>query len=78
MWSTPEEKLAQVGLEELVAISTWVSDHTHWANLERQASHLEVSCAAKGYRVQKVVKEIDSEVNDNRVRVPGLARSISA
>jgi predicted site-specific integrase-resolvase len=76
--STLEEKQAQVWPDKLVAISTRVSDQAHQANPERQARSLEDYFAAKGYRVQKVVKEIDSEVNDNRVRVPGLARAISA
>ena len=54
--------------EGLVAIYTRVSSHEHRANLERQARRLEDSCAAKGYRVQKVVKEIGSGVNDNRAK----------
>jgi predicted site-specific integrase-resolvase len=36
--------------------------------MQRQARRLEDSCAAKDYRVQKVVKEIDSGVHDKRVR----------
>jgi putative resolvase len=58
--------------DELVAIYTRVSDHAHRANLERQAQHLEDYCAAKGYRIQKVVKEIGSGVNDNRAKFLAL------
>ena len=58
--------------EGLVAIYTRVSSHEHRANLERQARRLEDYCAAKGYRVQKVVKEIGSGVNDNRTKLLAL------
>jgi predicted site-specific integrase-resolvase len=56
----------------LVAIYTRVSSHEHRANLERQAIRLEDYCAAKGYRVHKVVKEIGSGVNDNRAKFLAL------
>jgi putative resolvase len=46
--------------DELVAIYTRVSDHAHRANLERRARRLEDDCVAKGYRVYRVGKEIDS------------------
>jgi putative resolvase len=59
----PEEKP-----EELVAVYARVSSHEHRAHLERQAKRLEDYCAAKGYRVQKVVKEVGSGVNDNRAK----------
>src|SRR5439155_25075613 len=58
--------------EGLVAIYTRVSSHEHRANLERQARRLEDYCAAKGYRVQKVVKETGSGVNDNRAKFLAL------
>ena len=41
-----------------VAIYTRVSSHEHQANLDRQAERLVAYCAAKGYQVNKVVKEI--------------------
>ena len=56
----------------LVAIYALVSSHEHRANLERQARRLEDYCAAKGYRVYKVVKEIGSGVNDNRAKFLAL------
>jgi len=40
--------------------------------LERQAERLEDYCAAKGYQVSKVVKEIGSGVNDNRAKFLAL------
>lgn len=58
--------------EELVAIYTRVCSHEHRANLERQARRLEDYCAAKGYRVHSVVKEIGSGVNDNRAKFLAL------
>jgi putative resolvase len=56
----------------LVAIYARVSSHEHRANLERQASRLEDYCAAKGYQVHKVVKEIGSGVNDHRAKFLAL------
>jgi predicted site-specific integrase-resolvase len=69
---TEGEKQAESRPEELVAIYTRVSDHAHRANLERQAQRLEDYCAAKGYRVYRVVKEIGSGVNDNRAKFLAL------
>lgn len=57
---------------EQVAIYARVSAHEHRANLERQAERLEDYCAAKGYQVSKVVKEIGSGVNDNRAKFLAL------
>lgn len=57
---------------EQVAIYARVSFHEHRANLERQAERLEDYCAAKGYQVSKVVKEIGSGVNDNRAKFLAL------
>ncbi len=49
-----------------VAIYTRVSSHEMRENLNRQAERLADYCAAKGWQVQKVVKEVGSGVNDNR------------
>lgn len=57
---------------ELTAIYARVPSHEHRANLERQAQRLEDYRAAKGYRVQKVVKEICSGVNDIRAKFLAL------
>jgi putative resolvase len=69
---TEGENTSETKPEGLVAIYTRVSSHEHRANLERQARRLEDYCAAKGYRVQKVVKEIGSGVNDNRAKFLAL------
>ncbi len=55
-----------------VAIYTRVSSHEHQANLDRQAERLLAYCAAKGYQVNKVVKEIASGVNDSRPKLLSL------
>jgi putative resolvase len=55
-----------------VVIYARVSSHEHRANLERQTERLEDYCAAKGYQVSKVVKEIGSGVNDNRAKFLAL------
>jgi len=55
-----------------VAIYARVSSHEHRTNLERQAERLETYCAAKGYQISKVVKEIGSGVNDTRAKFLAL------
>src|SRR3989442_15662905 len=55
-----------------VVIYARVSSPEHRANLERQAERLEDYCAASGYQVSKVVKEIGSGVNDNRAKFLAL------
>lgn len=49
-----------------VAIYARVSSHEMKDNLQRQADRLVDYCAAKGWPVSKVVKEIGSGVNDSR------------
>ena len=49
-----------------VAIYARVSSREHQANLDRQAERLTAYCAARGYQVVKVVKDIASGVNDSR------------
>ncbi len=51
-----------------------MSSHDHRANLDRQAERLEDYCAAKGYQVSRVVKEIGSGVNDNRAKFLALLK----
>jgi putative resolvase len=57
---------------ERVAIYARVSSHEHAANLERQAERLDSYCAAKGYQVSRMVKEIASGVNDSRPKFLSL------
>ncbi|MBA3532370.1 MAG: IS607 family transposase [Ardenticatenales bacterium] len=49
-----------------VAVYARVSSHEMKENLERQAQRLTDYCAAKGWQVHRVVKEIGSGVNDTR------------
>jgi putative resolvase len=55
--------------DEKVAIYTRVSAAENKDNLEAQAKRLTDYCAAKGYRVAQVVKEIGSGVNDTRPKL---------
>ena len=52
-----------------VAIYTRVSAAENKDNLDGQARRLQDYCAAKGYRVAQVVKEIGSGVNDTRPKL---------
>jgi putative resolvase len=49
-----------------VAVYARVSSHEMKENLERQAARLTDYCAAKGWQVHRIVKEIGSGVNDTR------------
>ena len=67
-----QEPKAETAQAQRVAIYARVSSHEHQANLDRQAERLLSYCAAKGYRVSKVVKEIASGVNDSRPKLLAL------
>ncbi|HLW01851.1 MAG TPA: IS607 family transposase [Ktedonobacterales bacterium] len=69
---TEGERPPEEGKPKRVAIYARVSSHEHQANLDRQADRLIAYCAAKGYQVQKVVKEIASGVNDSRPKLLAL------
>jgi len=56
-------------LEKRVAIYTRVSASENKDNLETQAKRLLDYCAAKGYQVAAIVKEIGSGVNDTRPKL---------
>ena len=58
--------------EEKVAIYTRVSASSNLDNLEAQAKRLRDYCAAKGYQVSAIVKEIGSGVNDTRPKLMKL------
>jgi predicted site-specific integrase-resolvase len=66
------EPTAQAARAQRVAIYARVSSPEQQANLDRQAEQLLSYCAAKGYQVSKVVKEIASGVNDSRPKLLGL------
>lgn len=55
-----------------VAIYARVSSSENKSNLDSQASRLTSYCAAKGYQVVRVVKEIGSGVNDQRPKLISL------
>ena len=57
-----------------VAIYARVSSHEQQEHLERQAERLQDYCAAKGYQLSAVVKEIASGVNDSRPKFLALLR----
>ena len=55
-----------------VAIYARVSSAENKGNLESQAERLAAYCAARGYQVAKLVKEVGSGVNDARPRLLAL------
>lgn len=55
-----------------VAIYTRVSSVENRSNLESQAERLAAYCAARGYQVARVVKEVGSGVNDARPKLLAL------
>jgi len=57
---------------EKVAIYARVSSPEHREHLERQAARLADYCAARGYQVAKLVKEVGSGVNDARPQLLAL------
>jgi predicted site-specific integrase-resolvase len=58
--------VAHLPTAERVAVYARVSAAENRPNRESQAERLVAFCAAKGYQVQQVVKEVDSGVNDSR------------
>lgn len=58
--------------EQRVAIYCRVSSSENKSNLERQKERLLSYCAAKGYKVDKVVCEVGSGLNDNRKKLESL------
>lgn len=68
----PTESPSSPPVEQKIAIYTRVSAAENKSNLETQAGRLQDYCAAKGWRVNQVVKEIGSGVNDNRPKLMKL------
>jgi predicted site-specific integrase-resolvase len=62
---------------EKVAIYARVSSSEHKSNLETQADRLAAYCAAKGWQVQMVIKEVGSGVNDSRDKLLKLLADTS-
>jgi putative resolvase len=62
---------APAGLQ-CVAIYARVSSAEHQSNLDSQAEQLTAYCAARGYQVAQVVKEVGSGINDSRPKLLAL------
>jgi predicted site-specific integrase-resolvase len=73
---TESERAPAVRLET-VAIYARVSSPEHREHLERQAARLADYCAARGYQVAQVVKEVASSVNDSRPKLLVLLKDTS-
>jgi predicted site-specific integrase-resolvase len=58
--------------ENKVAIYSRVSSSENKNNLDKQAERLYNYCIAKGYQVDKIVKEIASGLNDQRPKLEAL------
>jgi putative resolvase len=68
---TDQERAASSNARR-VAIYARVSSAANKPNLDSQAERLVAYCAAKGYQVGKIVKEIGSGVNDGRPKLLAL------
>src|SRR5262245_43698150 len=64
-----QEPKAEAARAQRVALYARVSSYEHQATLDQQTERLLSYCAAKGYQVNKVVKEIASGVNDSRPKL---------
>ncbi|MBI1930663.1 IS607 family transposase [Candidatus Poribacteria bacterium] len=62
---------------EKVVIYARVSSSEHKSNLETQADRLQAYCAAKGWQVQMVIKEVGSGVNESRDKLLKLLADTS-
>ena len=58
--------------DSIVVIYARVSSSENKDNLERQAQRLIDYANAKGYKVEKVVKEVGSGLNDNRPKLQSI------
>lgn len=61
--------------EKKVAVYARVSSAENKGNLDSQAERLVLYCMAKGYKIEKVVKEIGSGLNDCRPKLESLLTS---
>lgn len=65
----PTVETTPTAVGQKIAVYTRVSAAENKDNLEGQAKRLTDYCAAKGYRITAVVKEIGSGVNDTRPKL---------
>ena len=63
--------------EEKIAVYARVSSGENKKNLEAQSERLVSYCNAKGWKVEKVVKEVGSGLNDKRVKLEKLLKDQS-
>jgi len=63
--------------EEKIVVYARVSSSENKDNLEKQTERLVGYCNAKGWKVEKVVKEIGSGLNDNRKQLEKILKDIS-
>ena len=61
-----EETPVARAVAAMVVVYARVSSLNQKESLDRQVTRLEDYCAAKGYQISRIVKEIASGVNDNR------------
>jgi predicted site-specific integrase-resolvase len=60
-----------------VAVYCRVSSSENKNNLERQKERVLNYCAAKGYKIEKVVCEVGSGLNDSRKKLESLLKDVS-
>src|SRR5215510_16527176 len=70
------EKIAQRD-NQSVAIYARVSAAENKSNLDAQADRLQQYCVAKGYQIDRVIKEIGSGINDQRPKLQKLLVDLS-
>jgi len=58
--------------EQIVVVYARVSANENRPNLNTQAERLSAYCAAKGWKVNRVVKEVGSGINDGRKKLLAL------
>jgi predicted site-specific integrase-resolvase len=58
--------------DKKVAVYARVSSSENRSHLQSQAERVTTYCAAKGYRIEKVIKEVGSGVNDQRPKFQAL------
>lgn len=69
---TEGQEEPQAAIPQRVAIYARVSSAENTSNLDSQAERLAAYCAARGYQVARVVKEVGSGVNDARPKLLAL------
>jgi putative resolvase len=67
-----EELEQQPPPERIVVVYARVSANENRPNLDSHAERLSGYCVAKGWKVSKVLKEVDSGINDRRKKLLAL------